>query len=55
VTRSLLAIAEKARRNENTVPAILEAVKNYATIGEVCDTLRQVWGDWKAKPSLAMS
>jgi methylmalonyl-CoA mutase N-terminal domain/subunit len=55
VTKNLLAVAEKARKNENTVPAILEAVKNYATIGEVCDALRDVWGDWKAKPSLAMS
>jgi methylmalonyl-CoA mutase, N-terminal domain len=55
VAQSLKAIAEKARKNDNTVPAILEAVKNYATIGEICDTLREVWGNWTAKPSLAMS
>ena len=55
VTQGLKNIAEKARGNENLVLPILEAVKNYATLGEICNTLREVWGDWKAKPSLAMS
>jgi methylmalonyl-CoA mutase N-terminal domain/subunit len=55
VMQGLKDIAEKARGNENLVLPILEAVKNYATLGEICNTLREVWGDWKAKPSLAMS
>lgn len=55
VQQGLKNVAEKARKGENTVPAILEAVKEYATVGEVCDTLREVWGEWKAKPSLSMS
>ena len=54
VMQCLRAVAEKGRKDENTVPAILEAVKSYATLGEICDTLRDVWGDWKAKPSLLM-
>jgi methylmalonyl-CoA mutase N-terminal domain/subunit len=29
------------------MPYILEAVQNYATIGEICDTLRDVWGEWE--------
>jgi methylmalonyl-CoA mutase N-terminal domain/subunit len=49
---NLRNIAEKARKDENLVPHILDAIKNYATIGEICDTLRDVWGEWKAKPSL---
>jgi methylmalonyl-CoA mutase N-terminal domain/subunit len=51
----LKTLGEKARKDENTVPAILEAVKAYATVGEICDTLRDVWGDWKAKPSMTMN
>jgi methylmalonyl-CoA mutase N-terminal domain/subunit len=54
VTQSLRLIAEKAKGDENLVPPILEALKNYATLGEICNALREVWGDWKAKPSLAM-
>jgi methylmalonyl-CoA mutase N-terminal domain/subunit len=29
----------------NIIPSALEAVKAYATIGEICDTLRDVWGE----------
>lgn len=32
---------------ENLVPPILEAVKEYATIGEICDVLREVYGEYK--------
>ncbi len=32
---------------ENLVPAILGAVKEYATIGEICDVLRGVYGEYK--------
>lgn len=31
----------------NLMPAIMEAVGAYATIGEICDSLREVWGEWK--------
>jgi methylmalonyl-CoA mutase N-terminal domain/subunit len=34
-----------ARGEENLLPPILEAVKAYATVGEVCDRLRSVWGE----------
>ncbi|MCW3986486.1 MAG: methylmalonyl-CoA mutase family protein [Candidatus Bathyarchaeota archaeon] len=32
---------------ENLVPPILEAVKEYATVGEICDVLREVYGEYK--------
>jgi methylmalonyl-CoA mutase N-terminal domain/subunit len=41
----LRGAAEK--ENVNLVPFILEAVKEYATIGEVCRTLREVFGEYK--------
>ncbi|MFQ6112309.1 MAG: methylmalonyl-CoA mutase family protein, partial [Nitrospinota bacterium] len=48
---SLKRVGESARRDENLVLPILDAVKNYATIGEICDTLREVWGEWQGKPT----
>ena len=44
------AIAELARRastNENLMPAILAAVDAYATVGEISDTLRHVFGEYQ--------
>lgn len=37
-----------ARGEENLMPAVLEAVRAYATIGEMCDVLRDVFGEYKA-------
>lgn len=39
--------AAEATEDNNMVPPILEAVKAYATVGEICDTLREVWGEHK--------
>jgi len=36
-----------ARENESLMPFILQAVKEYATLGEICDTLRAVFGEYK--------
>ena len=41
----LRGAAEK--ENVNLVPFILEAVKEYATLGEVCRTLREIFGEYK--------
>lgn len=38
-------LEEVARGTENTMPAVLECVAAYATIGEVCDVLRGVFGE----------
>jgi methylmalonyl-CoA mutase N-terminal domain/subunit len=35
------------KENVNLVPFILEAVKEYATLGEVCRTLREIFGEYK--------
>jgi len=31
------------------MPFILDAVKSYATLGEICDTLRSVFGEYQQK------
>jgi methylmalonyl-CoA mutase N-terminal domain/subunit len=44
-------ILDKLRRStekdENLMPVIIEAVKAYATLGEICEVLRQVYGEYK--------
>jgi methylmalonyl-CoA mutase, N-terminal domain len=46
--KALLAELERrARGTENLLPAILAAVENYATVGEISDTLRRVFGEYR--------
>ena len=47
VTRTLAALKIAAEGTENLMPFILEAVKTYASIGEICNTLRGVFGEYK--------
>jgi methylmalonyl-CoA mutase, N-terminal domain len=41
---------EAAGEDINLMPAIIEASKAYATMGEMCDALREVWGVWRETP-----
>ncbi len=43
--RSLVRLEEHARGAENLMPALIEAVKAYATVGEISDRLRTTWGE----------
>jgi methylmalonyl-CoA mutase N-terminal domain/subunit len=42
---SLRRVDEAARGGENVMPALIEAVKAYATVGEVSNVLRSAWGE----------
>jgi len=50
VARSLDALRAAARTTENLMPRILDAVRAYATVGEMCDALREVWGEYEEVP-----
>jgi methylmalonyl-CoA mutase, N-terminal domain len=50
VACSLDALRETARGTGNTMPAILDCVRAYATVGEMCDALREVWGEYEEVP-----
>jgi len=39
-------LAQAARGSENLMPLILRCVENDVTLGEICDTLRQVFGEY---------
>ncbi len=48
--KGALAVLKKAAQGtDNVVPPILEAVKVYATLGEISDTLREVFGEYKER------
>jgi methylmalonyl-CoA mutase N-terminal domain/subunit len=47
VQESLDALKRAAEGTENTMPSILDAVRAYATLGEICDALREVFGTYQ--------
>ncbi|MEZ4553041.1 MAG: methylmalonyl-CoA mutase family protein [Dehalococcoidia bacterium] len=46
VDASLARLREAARGDEPLMPPILDAVRTYATIGEMCGVLREEWGEY---------
>jgi methylmalonyl-CoA mutase N-terminal domain/subunit len=44
---SLRAVEDAARNSTNLMPAILQAIESYATVGEIATTLRTVFGEYK--------
>ncbi|MFQ5934630.1 MAG: methylmalonyl-CoA mutase family protein, partial [Dehalococcoidia bacterium] len=47
VEQSLKRLGQVARSDANTLPAILECVEAYASIGEICDVMREVTGEYQ--------
>jgi len=47
VDKALAALAAAAKADQNLVPMIRDAVAAYASIGEICSTLRTVYGSWR--------
>jgi methylmalonyl-CoA mutase N-terminal domain/subunit len=49
VDRNLGRLEEVARGEENMIPAILESVRAHATLGEISDVLRSVFGTYRPR------
>jgi methylmalonyl-CoA mutase N-terminal domain/subunit len=47
VKQVLNNLREAASTKENLMPLFIDAVKAYATLGEICDTLREVFGEYR--------
>ncbi|HOR41933.1 MAG TPA: methylmalonyl-CoA mutase family protein [Atribacterota bacterium] len=47
VQENLKLLTKMANSEQNIMPAILDCVKSYATLGEICDQLRAVFGEYK--------
>ena len=45
-TEAMDAIERAARGDENLLPHVLRAVESYATVGEISNRLREVWGEF---------
>ncbi len=50
VGRALDGLRKAAGGRDNTMPPLLECVRAYATVGEMCDALREVWGEYEEVP-----
>jgi methylmalonyl-CoA mutase, N-terminal domain len=51
VEQRLGALKQAAARDDvNLMPAILDAARDYVTMGEICDAWREVWGTWRETP-----
>ncbi|GAB4458840.1 MAG: methylmalonyl-CoA mutase family protein [Anaerolineales bacterium] len=49
VASLLSRVADAAKGNENLMPLFIECVENNITLGEICNTLRAVWGEYTAE------
>ncbi len=49
VKEALAYVKEVTESDENLVPAVLEAVRAYATVGEICDVFRSVFGEYQGR------
>lgn len=47
VSSRLAALKKAALGNANLMPALIDAVKAYATLGEICEVLREVYGEYE--------
>ncbi|MEO0097291.1 MAG: methylmalonyl-CoA mutase family protein [candidate division WOR-3 bacterium] len=46
---ALKKLKERAQSEENIMPAVIEAVRNNATLGEISDVFREVFGEYQLK------
>ncbi len=47
VTAALAKLKQAATSSENQLPRILECVEAYATVGEISNALREIWGEYR--------
>ena len=47
VSTCLANLSEAAKENRNVMPVILDAVENWCTLGEIADTFRNIYGEYK--------
>jgi methylmalonyl-CoA mutase, N-terminal domain len=47
VENSLKALKEALSSNKNCFPFLMDAVESYATLGEICDVMRDIWGQYR--------
>jgi len=48
VKQALQRLKKQISSNDNIIPIMIETVKTYATIQEICDVLREIYGEYKS-------
>jgi methylmalonyl-CoA mutase N-terminal domain/subunit len=49
---SLKRLADGAKGDDNMIPLMIECVESYVTLGEICRTLRDTWGEQRERLAL---
>ena len=49
VNRTLSELKEAAQSDQNLMPLLIDCVKEYATLGEICDTLKEIFGTYQER------
>ena len=49
VNNKLIKIQESCKNGNNLVPVIIDAVESYATLGEIVDAMKDIFGEWTEK------
>jgi len=52
IKEKLKSLEKAAKTDTNLMPLILDCVKSYATLGEICDVLRSIFGEYKESVKL---
>ena len=52
VTSALDRLRQAAIGRDNLMPILVDAARAYATVGEMCDALRDVWGEYEETPTI---
>jgi methylmalonyl-CoA mutase, N-terminal domain len=52
VTKCLMTLEKAAKGTENLMPIIVDCVRNYVTVGEICKVLRGTFGEYRANHSI---
>jgi len=47
VMDALNKLKQAATTDENLLPRVLECVESYATVGEISNALREIWGEYR--------
>jgi len=47
VARRLEELKEAANSDKNIIPVVIDCVESMVTVGEICDVLREIWGEYK--------
>jgi methylmalonyl-CoA mutase N-terminal domain/subunit len=52
VEKCLATLEKAAKGSENMMPIIVDCVRNYVTVGEICRVLRQTFGEYRPSHSI---